>query len=173
MNRNDEIRAAQNRVIEKLIARPDKRFTTSVTKAHIGEGLVCTATQDEHRVVMDLGRPMGGDGTGPSPSFFARAAIAGCVAICIKMTAAREGIVLKKVDVNVETDHDNSAIFGNGANAAPLETRLAIAVESDLSERDLRALVDYALEMDIWYLALRDAQTVKTSIRTTSRPQRS
>lgn len=165
MDRNEVIRIAQDRVVEKLKTRPEKRYSTSVTQARIEDGLVCTATQDGHVAVMDLGKPMGGRGVDPSPSFYARAAVAGCVAICIKMTALREGFSMRNIDVEVETDHDNLAILVPGLQAAPLETRIRITIDSEAPRRRLGELVDRALGMDIWYLALRDAQNVKTSVR--------
>ncbi len=49
------------------------------------------------------------------------------------------------------------------ANAAPLETRLAIRIKTILPEPEVSALIEKALAMDPWFLALRDAQSVKFS----------
>ena len=76
--------------------------------------------------------------------------------------------LLAAVEVAVETDFDDSALFGLGAaSAAPVETRVRIAIESDEAEDRVHELVGRALEMDPWYLALRDAQTVVPSLRLT------
>lgn len=155
------IREAQQNVIARMKTDPENARSTTVTTGRVEEGLACTVRQGKFETVTDLGRGMGGDATGPSPSFHARAAIAGCVAIAVKMLAAREGIVFRAVEVSVETDFDDGALFGLGsASAAPLETRVDIAVESDENETLVREIVDRALAMDIWYLALRDAQKV-------------
>jgi uncharacterized OsmC-like protein len=117
---------------------------------------------------MDMPGIMGGTATGPTPGFYARAGIAGCLGIGIKMTAINQGLDLTAIDIAIETDFDDGAIFGLGPNtAAPLETRLAITLTSDEPEDALRALVDTAMNRDPWFLALRDAQKVVTDLTLT------
>ena len=108
---------------------------------------------------------LGGDGSAPTPGFFIRAGLIGCVAIGIKMTAAREGVPLESVDVDVEMDFDDSAVFGLGSNsAAPLETRFTIALQSSAPWDQVTAMVDRALAADTFFLALKDAQNVKARV---------
>lgn len=110
---------------------------------------------------MDMGPAMGGEATAPSPGFFAKAGLVGCLAIATKMTAARAGLNVRSVHVDVETDSDALAIFGmGGGNAAPLDTRIMIAIDSDEPDARINALVDQVLTIDTWFLALRDAQPV-------------
>ena len=52
----------------------------------------------------------------------------------------------------------------NDNSAAPIETRVSIEVDCDLDESVLEAFVEDVLEHDTYYLALRDAQTVRTRI---------
>lgn len=159
--RDLRIRDAQARVIERTRVDLDAARSTNVTHARVENGLACEVIQGAFSVRMDLGRGMGGDASGPSPSFFARAAIGGCVAIAVKMLAAREGLLFHAVDVAVETDFDDAALFGLGSgHAAPLATRVMIDILTDEAEVSVRDVVERALEMDPWYLALRDAQTV-------------
>lgn len=155
------IREAQNNVIARMKAKPGGAVSTTVTTGRIEEGLACSVQQGKFQTVTDLGPGMGGDAAGPSPSFHARAAVVGCVAMAVKMLAAREGYVFRSVEVAVETDIDDAGLFGIGdAPAAPIETRVHIAVESDEDEAVVHEIVDRALAMDIWYLALRDPQKV-------------
>lgn len=119
-------------------------------------------TQGEHSAVMDMPEIMGGDAAGPTPGFFARAGIAGCVSMGIKQTAVRAGVVFDTVSVDIETDFDDGASLGLGAaSAAPLETRLIIRIKANLPESEVSAIIEKALEIDPWFLALRDAQCVK------------
>lgn len=165
-NRDHTIRDAQNLVIARLSANPGAARSTIVSSGHIDEGLTCKVQQGKFSAIMDLGRGMGGDAAGPSPGFFARAGIVGCVAIATKMAAARSGLSLRQVDVEVETDFDDLGLFGLGeAGAAPTETRITIVIDSDEEETEIRNLIAKVLEMDPWFLALRDAQQVKTSVR--------
>jgi uncharacterized OsmC-like protein len=108
---------------------------------------------------------MGGDKAGPSPSFYARAAIASCVAIAIKMHAANEGHAFREVAVSVTTDMYDLALWGIGPyGAAPTATEISITIATNSSPESVRAIVDTALDRDPWFLALRDKQVVETEV---------
>jgi uncharacterized OsmC-like protein len=114
---------------------------------------------------MDMSKGLGGEERGPTPGFFIRAGLAGCVAIGIKLTATREAVPVDAIDVGVEMDFDDGALLGVGSNkAAPLATRLTITVHSPAAWETVTAMVDRALASDPYYLALRDAQDVSTHI---------
>ena len=165
MNTDNEIREAQRRVMSVFQHRPEAAMNTMRAEATITQGLACRVTEGEREFMLDMPAPLGGNDTGPTPGYHARAAISGCVAIGIKMTAARLGIELRSLTVGVDMDFDNSAMLGMGeASAAPLRTGITIRLDSDADPDALRALVDAALEADPYYLALRDPQRVETRI---------
>ncbi len=145
--------------------RPEAALDTKHADARITEGLACIVTEGDREVLIDMSEPVGGSELGPSPGFHARAAISGCVAIGIKMTAVRLGIELRSVQVSVDMDFDDSALFGmGGASAAPLRTHLKITLASAADRETLQGLVDTALKADPYFLALRDPQKVETSM---------
>jgi hypothetical protein len=81
------------------------------------------------------------------------------------MTAAREGIQVDSVDVDLEMDFDDSAMMGMGANsAAPLSTRITISLDSPVAAGTVESMVGRALAADPFFLALRDPQLVATKI---------
>lgn len=165
MSKTDETREALNRVIGVFEKRPQKALSTNTARAVVEDGLECRFSQGEHRAVMDMPEIMGGGDAGPTPGFFARAGIAGCVSIGIKHTAILAGLSFDRITVDIETDFDDSAMFGMGsASAAPLETRLTIHIETADPEDSVAQLVQTALSRDPWFLALRDAQA--TTVRT-------
>ena len=165
IDRDAQIRDAQNEVIARMQSELSKARSTIQTKGHIGDGLACHVTQGRFEAVLDLGIAMGGKCAGPSPGFFARAAIAGCVALAVKMLAAREGVRIENIEVIVETDFDDAGLFGLGSGqAAPLETRVGIDITTDAPEGTVRDVVNRALAWDPWYLALRDPQQVSTRL---------
>lgn len=165
MDRDAQIRDAQTAVIARMKSDPDKARSTIKTNGHIGEGLACHVTQGRFEMVLDMGKAMGGACAGLSPGFHGRAAIAACVAMAVKMLAARESVRFEAVDVSVEMDFDDAALFGLGSgNAAPLDTRIAIDVTTDADQSTVQDIVDQALAWDIWYLALRDPQQVSTRL---------
>jgi len=165
VDQDSRIRDAQNRIISVFKKRPRKALSTNHATAVVEDGLTCTFTQGEHSAVMDMPKIMGGEDAGPTPGFFARAGIAGCVSMGIKQAAVMAGLVFDKVTVDIETDFDDGAAMGLGAaSAAPLETRLTIRVETNVAESEVSVLVDKLLGMDPWFLALRDAQCVKAHV---------
>lgn len=165
MDNDTNTRDALNRVIEIFKKRPQKALSTNHASAVVEDGLKCIFTQGDQSAAMDMPKIMGGDDAGPTPGFFARAGIAGCVSMGIKQAAILAGLAFDKVTVDIETDFDDGASLGLGTtSAAPLETRLAIRIETDVPEAEVSALIDKVLGMDPWFLALRDAQSVKTQI---------
>lgn len=161
MTKSGDIRAAQQRVMEFFTRKPAAALSTVKGSAYLEDGLACTYRQGEHEATMDMGTPLGGQGQSPTPGFYFRAVVAGCAAIGIKITAAREGLELASIDVDVEMDFDDSALLGMGSNsAAPLATRLNINIKSAESHERLSAMVDRALAADPFFLAVRDAQNV-------------
>lgn len=167
MTPNDiHIRDSQNAVIERLQADPRRGLSTSVISGRVEDGLKCVARQGRNEVAMDLSPAMGGAGAAPSPGFFAKAGLVGCLAIATKMTAARAGLGLRSVHVEIETDTDTLAVFDRGGgNAAPLDTRIAITIDSDAPDARIDALLEQVLAIDTWFLALRDAQSVSVGWR--------
>jgi len=166
MSRDAEIRAAQERVIEVFRRKPAAARSSVKASGRVGEGLACRVTQGEHSALLDMPAPVGGEASGPTPGFFIRAGLVGCVAIGVKMTAVREGLVLDSVEVDVEMDFDDGALFGVGPNsAAPLETRVIVRIATAESWDRVTAMVDRALAADPYFLALRDAQKVMASVR--------
>jgi uncharacterized OsmC-like protein len=167
MNARDlRIQSAQARAITFMQGDPTRARSKTTTTGVVGQGLACTITQGDYTYVADLGRGMGGDAAGPSPSFFARAGIAVCVAMAIKMCAANQGYDFARVTVDVETDMSDLALWGIGEHsAAPIATKIDIAVVAELDDGTVAAIVETALARDPWYLALRDRQVVTTAVK--------
>jgi uncharacterized OsmC-like protein len=162
---DEESRRAQERVISVYKRRESAGLSTASGSACITEGMRCEFTQGEHKAVSDMPEIVGGGGTAPTPGFYARASIASCVAMGIKMTAVRAGLRLRKVTVDLEMDFDDGASLGVGdRSAAPLETRLAISIDTDAPQGAVEHLIAQALAIDPYYLALRDPQSVKISV---------
>ena len=165
MDRDDDIRSAQERALSIFEQKPSAALSSAKTCGRLDEGLHCTVSSGQLDVRMDMPKALGGDGSAPTPGFFVRAGLIGCVAIGIKMTVAREGLPLEPVDVDVEMDFDDGAMFGLGDNtAAPLETRLTITLKSPAPWAAVEEMARRALAADTYYLAFRDAQRVNFTL---------
>jgi uncharacterized OsmC-like protein len=165
MSRDPEIRAAIERVVSVFRRKPEAALSSKKASGRLEEGLVCRLTSDGPAVAMDMPKVLGGGESAPSPGYFIRAGLIGCVAIGIKLTAVREGIDIDAIDVDVEMDFDDGAMLAEGTNsAAPLETRLTIRIESAAPWDVVAAMVDRALDSDPYYLAFRDRQNIKADV---------
>jgi uncharacterized OsmC-like protein len=165
MSRDPEIRAAIERVVSVFRRKPEAALSSKKASGRLEEGLVCRLTSDGPAVAMDMPKVLGGGESAPSPGYFIRAGLIGCVAIGIKLTAVREGIDIDAIDVDVEMDFDDGAMLAEGTNsAAPLETRLTIRIESAAPWDAVTAMVERALAADPYYLAFRDRQNIKAEV---------
>lgn len=165
MDRDEKARKAQLRVIDVFTRKPEAALSTVTGLAEIREGLACTFTQGGHSAVLDMVEAVGGDDAGPTPGFYGRAAIAGCVAVGIKMAATREGLKFDSVNVGIEQDWDDRGVFAlPGAPVVSSETRLSIKIETAEPSEMVDDLVDRVLAHDPWFLSFRDAQAVTTDI---------
>lgn len=165
MDKNTHAREAQIRAISIYAKRPEQAQIVNRGSAEVREGLHCQYEQDGHRVSLDMPVAISGSEAGPSPGYFGRAAICGCLAIGIKMTAAREDLHLESVRVGIEQDWDNRGVLAmDGASPVPSDTRIAIEIETSEAEEKVGEMVARALSADPWFLSFRDAQPLHTAI---------
>lgn len=164
------IRLAQEGAVARFSAEPGLAFGTASAVGSLEEGLVCRVASGPLEVVMDMPQSLGGEASAPGPGYIVRAGLIGCIAIGIKMTAVREGMSTDRITVRIDMDFDDSALLAMGRNsAAPLETRIAIEVESTAARAAVEAMVARALAADPYFRALRDPQKVAVAVTTTAR----
>ena len=104
MGSMDGIRAACERTASALTARPAIGQKTFVTRVLVHDGLTCDIEEGPWHLTADLPRQLGGQAAGPTPGTFGRAALGSCLAICYVMWAARLGVPLTNVAVEVHAD---------------------------------------------------------------------
>lgn len=108
------IRAAIEKALGYLSEHPDEaRYTDSVARASLQDSLrVDVEGPAGERIVTDMPGGVGGLAEHPSPGWLFRAAVASCVASTVAMEAAREGIDLQSLDVEVDSESDDRGILG-------------------------------------------------------------
>lgn len=90
-----------------------------------------------------------GDDTAPNPSEAALAALGSCLAVGIHANAIAQGIVIGKLEVELEGDINITAVWGTGdlAETKPVgftEVRARVVLEADAPRERLDALVAHA-----------------------------
>jgi uncharacterized OsmC-like protein len=142
-----EIRDSIENAIRHLSEHPDEaRYTDSFARATLGEALRAEVEGPSgERIVTDMAKGIGGRAEEPSPGWFFRAAIASCVVSTIAMEAAREGVTLTSLEVEVDSESDDRGILGMEASvpAGPLSTRVGIRARAEgVADGRLRELLD-------------------------------
>lgn len=165
MDKNIHAREAQLRAIEVFSKRPEAAQVLNRGTAQVREGLRCTYEQEGHHLVIDMPAAIGGSEEGLAPGFYGRAAICSCLAIGIKMTAAREDVRLEAVQIEIEQDWDNRGVLAmDDASPVPTDTRIAIKVTSSEPRSVLEEIIRRALSSDPWLLVFKNAQPVSTAV---------
>jgi uncharacterized OsmC-like protein len=141
-----EIQDAIENAVRYLSEHPDEaRATDSFARATLGDGLrVEVEGPSAERIVTDMPKSIGGRAEEPSPGWLFRAGIASCVASTIGMEAAREGVTLTSLEVEVDSESDDRGILGIDERVppGPLSTRIRIRAAADgMEEERLRKLL--------------------------------
>ena len=89
-----------------------------------------------------------GDDTAPNPSEASLAALGSCLAVGIHANAIARGIVIQKLELELEADINITAVWGTGdTSPKPVgfdAVRVKVTLESDASDADRDALIAHA-----------------------------
>jgi len=148
MAENEKIRSAIERVTVALSQRPSFGLGTGISKTTITNGLTCQIEEGNWKFTADMPEQVGGNAAGPVPGVFGRAALGSCLAIGYMMRAAQLGISINALEVEVQADYDDGALFGTAPNTPPgyLEVRYSVTVDSDAPEEDIMRVLNEADE---------------------------
>ncbi len=123
----------------------EARYTDSYARATLHDALhVDVEGPGGEHILTDMPRGVGGTGEHPTPGWLFRAAIASCVASTIGMEAAREGVALSSLEVEVDSESDDRGILGMdpAVPAGPLSTRIRVRAAADVDDDRLRGILD-------------------------------
>jgi uncharacterized OsmC-like protein len=141
-----DIKESIDNAVRYLSEHPDEaRYTDSLARAKLDEALRVEVTgPGGHRLVTDMPAGVGGRDEKPSPGWLFRASLASCVATTIGMEAAREGVTLRTLEVEVDSESDDRGILGmdEAVPAGPLSVWIRIRAGADgVEEGSLREVV--------------------------------
>jgi uncharacterized OsmC-like protein len=161
-----EIRVALERALRTITQKPSVGQRVYVNTAVVEDGLACHIEEKHHVLAADLPPSMGGQDSGPSPSTLLRAALSSCVAMGIKMWAARRDVAVDRIEVRVETDVDARGQFGVSEDTAPgfEAVRMHIHVHSPAAPDLLGDIIETSLRFSPLMDVFRQAQAVETQV---------
>lgn len=160
------IQAAFQRSVQILTRRPALGQKTDVTRVRIHDGLTCEIEDGEWKLTADLATKSGGNGRGPTPGVFGRAAFGSCLAMCYVMWAAELGVPLTGVEVEVQVDSDVRGMYGvDHTPPGYQEIRYVVSVTSPASHADIIRVLDMAEAHSPYVSVFRQPQNVKREVR--------
>ncbi len=142
----ERVKVALERNIKALSLRPSIGQGTAVTKVRVRDGVTCDIEDGQWKMIADESPHDGGNGEGPDPGVYGRAALGSCLAMGYAMWAAQLGVPLTSIEVEVHADYDARGMFGLDAGVAAGWTgvRYFVTVESTAPEAEVRRALDYA-----------------------------
>lgn len=162
----DHVRVAFERCAKALTLRPSLGLSTGVSRTRIRQGLTCEIEEGPWKLVADMPAQAGGNGTGPTPGVLGRAAFGSCLAIGYMMQAARLGVPITSIEVEVQADYDDGALFGvSSAPPGYLDVRYTVTVESSATESDVLRVLDEGDAHSPYLDVFSRAQTCRRTVR--------
>lgn len=139
------IREIVERNIQVLAAKPSRGQLTCATRARLVDGLRCEIEEGAWKFSADLPAKLGGDDTAPTPGALGRGALASCLTMGITIWAARLGVQIDTLEVEVQADFDARGELGIG-DVPPgySQVRYAVSIQSPAPRHDLDRLLDMA-----------------------------
>lgn len=143
MTDSQTIRTVFERHVRALTHNPARGFLTFATTARLVDGLRCEIEDGAWLFAADLPVKLGGDDTAPNPGVLGRGALASCLVIAISRWAARLGVPLEALEVEVEADLDARGELGMGDDIRPGygEVRYTVSVRSPASREAITELL--------------------------------
>ena len=139
----EKIKAAFERNVETLTSQPSLGRSTGSSKVRIRSGLVCDIEEGRWRLAADMPEGAGGTASAPTPGVYGRAALGSCLAMGYTMYAAKLGVPIDALEIELFADYDDGALFGVGDSAPGYaEIRYVVTIESSASEADVLRVLD-------------------------------
>ena len=138
------IKTAFERSAKAISLKPSLGDGTRSSRVRIINGLTCEFTEGPWRFVADMPAQAGGNGEGPTPGVYGRGALGSCIAIGYMMYGAKMGVPIDSLEVQVECDFNDGALFGVFEEMDPgySEVRYTVTVVSDAPEEDVMKVID-------------------------------
>jgi uncharacterized OsmC-like protein len=163
-----DLKTTFERCAKALKLRPSLGRDTGITKARIREGLICDIEAGPWHFVADMPKAAGGSETAPTPGAYGRAALGSCLAVGYMMHAAKLGVPIRALEVEIQADYDDGALFGvSDAPPGYLEVRYVVTVESGAPEAEVLRVLDEGDAHSPYLDVFRRSQTCTRSVRIT------
>jgi len=147
-----DIRTALERNVKAVTLRPSVGQGTAITRVHLRDGLACDITEGTWALTAGMTEKYGGTNAGPNPGVLGRAALGACLSLGYGMWAARLGVPITTLDVEVQADYDVRGELGADAAVRPgyQAIRYIVSITSPAPEDEVRHMVETADRHSSW-----------------------
>jgi uncharacterized OsmC-like protein len=162
----DKIKSAFERNVKALNEKPSLGRSTGSSKIRVRSGLVCDIEEGRWRLTADMPEGAGGTAAAPTPGVYGRAALGSCLAMGYTMYAAKLGVPIESLEIELYADYDDGALFGVG-DAVPgyTEVRYVVTIETSAPEADVLRVLDEGDAHSPYLDVFRRAQKCTRAIR--------
>jgi uncharacterized OsmC-like protein len=171
MDNQEHIKTTLERNAKAVALRPSLGLHTGKTTVRLKPGLECEVAEGPWKVTVGIGEKSGGTNAGPSPGVLGRGALGSCLALGYAMWAARLGVPIDAVEVQVEADYDSRGELGVSDAVPPgyTQVRYIVSVESPASEDEVRQVIDTADRYSPYRDVFARANDVRRELRLTTK----
>ncbi len=157
--------------MKAVTLRPSIGQTTSVTRIRLRDGLACDIQEGPWRLVTGMPEAYGGTREGPTPGVLGRAALGSCLATGYAMWAARLGVPIDSLEVEIQADYDARGELGVSDEIRPgySEIRYIVSVSTPASPDAVERWLDIADRYSSWHDNIANAVPLVCERRITAR----
>ncbi|MBS1827430.1 MAG: OsmC family protein [Acidobacteria bacterium] len=164
----DQLRDTLERNARALALRPSIGQNTAITMVRLTEGLACEVEEGPWKLRVDMSPKSGGAGSAPNPGVLGRASLGSCLAIGYAMWAARRGVALEEISVEVQADFDTAAEYGlTDDQPGYHQVRCNVKVRSKAPAEEVRAVIEEADRCSSYLAVWTKPQDVRLNIEVT------
>lgn len=146
MSDTERLRDILERNAKAVALRPSLGQGTAKTRVRLKPGLECVIEEGTWTLTAGMSEKSGGTNAGPNPGILGRGALGSCLAFGYAMWAARLGVPIEALDVEVEADYDGRGELGVSDDVPPgyTQVRYRVTVTSPAPEEQVRNMIDTA-----------------------------
>jgi uncharacterized OsmC-like protein len=170
MDHAELVRTALERNVKAVTLRPSIGLHTGKTHVRLLPGLSCEVTDGQWKLTVGMSEKSGGTNAGPGPGTLGRGALGSCLALGYAMWAARMGVPIDTLEVDVEADYDSRGELGISDDVPPgyTQVRYVVTVTSGASEEDVRRVIETADRYSPYRDVFARANDVRRDLRITT-----
>ncbi|HHP7238993.1 OsmC family protein [Longibacter sp.] len=166
MTSENTLQSIVERATAAVTLRPAIGQGTDTTTVCLRDGVMCDVEEGPWEIAADLDPQLGGSQKHPGPGFLLRAAMGTCFAQTAALWAAKLGVPLDRVDVEVDAHHDARGLLGvDGTDPRFTRLRYRITIESPAPEEDVQRVLDAARAHSPVHDSLGHALTIERDVQ--------